>query len=109
MVRKDSYQPSLSLLKSVCYPDIHRFSNEATAWGCEYEKVAFQAKVSALHEVLKIYNCGFFVSARHPYLGASPDALMQCTCCAQGTIESNSPWCAREASFQEAVEQSKNF
>ena len=108
----DPHQPSLSLLKSVCYPDIHRFSNKATAWGCEHEKEAlqlYQTKVSALHEGLKISNCGFFVSAEHPYLGASPDALMQCTCCGQGTIEIKCPWCAREASLQEAVEQSKNF
>lgn len=31
------YQPSLSLLKSVCYPDIYKFSNPAITWGCDHE------------------------------------------------------------------------
>lgn len=30
--------PSISLLKSVCYPEIKNFATEATAWGCEDEK-----------------------------------------------------------------------
>ena len=32
--------------------------------------------------------CGvfFFVSVAHPFLGASPDALIQCDCCGEGVV-----------------------
>ena len=30
----DCHQPSLSLLKSIFYPEIHQFSTKATTWGC---------------------------------------------------------------------------
>ena len=34
VLHTDPHQPSLSLLKSICYPEIHRFSTQATTWGC---------------------------------------------------------------------------
>ena len=36
----DPHQPSISLPKSICYPETHRFSTKATIWGCEHEKDA---------------------------------------------------------------------
>ena len=54
------HQPSLSLLKSICYPEIHRFSTKATTWGCEHEKdalSAYKAKMSASHEDLNVFLC----------------------------------------------------
>ena len=112
VLHTDPHQPSLSLLKSVCYPEIHRFSSKATSWGCEHEKIALQTyttRISALHEGLKVSNCGFFVSVENPYLGASPDALIDCTCCGQGTVEIKCPLCASETSLQEAADQRKHF
>ena len=36
-------QPSLSLLKAICYPESYKFSTQATSWGCEHEKDAIEA------------------------------------------------------------------
>ena len=30
--------PSLSLIKSICYPEAHGFKVQATSWGCEHER-----------------------------------------------------------------------
>ena len=38
----------------------------------------------------------------HPFLGASPDAMIQCVCCGQGVVEVKCPFCVSEMSFQEA-------
>ena len=87
VIRTDPHQPSLSLLNSVCYPEIHKFSTQATSWGCEHEKealLAYKTQTAPSHEGFAIGSCGFFVSVEHPFLCASPDAMMQCVCCGQG-------------------------
>lgn len=86
VLHTDCHRPSLSLLKSICYPEIHRFSTKATTWGCEHEKdalIAYKDKMSVSHEELNLTSCGFYLSAEHPFLGASLDALTECKCCGQ--------------------------
>ena len=112
VLRTDPHQPSLSLLNSICYPDIHKFSTQATSWGCEHEKdalLAYKTQMAPAHEGFTVSKCGFFVSVEHPFLGASPDALIQCMCCGQGVVEIKCPLCACETSFREAVNGVRNF
>ena len=86
----DPHQPSISLPKNICYPKTCRFSTKATIWGCEHKKDALQAyktQIMGCHSGLNVTSCGFFTSVEHPFLGASPDALIECNCCGQGVIE----------------------
>lgn len=39
------------------------------------------------HKNLKVSDSGFFTSVEHPYVGASPDSLVECSCCGQGICE----------------------
>ena len=32
-------------------------------------------------------HVAFFICVEHPFLGASPDALIECNCCGQGVME----------------------
>ena len=34
----DPAMPALSLIMSICHPELYRFKNTATAYGCEHEK-----------------------------------------------------------------------
>ena len=43
-------KPSQSLIKSICYPELHKFSNDATKWGMKYEDVARKAYVGEITE-----------------------------------------------------------
>lgn len=43
-------QPSHSLIKTICYPHIFRFSNAATEHGCKHEKKALAAYELAMKE-----------------------------------------------------------
>lgn len=38
----DLANPSKSLILSVCYPGVFRFSNKATKWGCQHELLALE-------------------------------------------------------------------
>ena len=112
VLHTDPHQPSMSLLNSVCYPEIYKFSTQATSWGCEHEKdalLAYKAQISPLHTDCKVSSCGFFVSTEYPFLGASPDALVQCMCCGEGAVEIKCPLCAGEKSLREAVDGARNF
>ena len=89
VLHTDPHKPSVLLLRSVCYPESNRCSTQATVWGCEHEKDARQAYKSqmiASHDGLAITSSGFFVSTEHPYLGASPDALIEFNCCGMGEV-----------------------
>ena len=103
----------MSLLKRVCYPDAHKFSNKATQYGCEHEKQAredYKSQMMEKHTDFKVSPCGFFVDQTTPYIGASPDALVECTCCDKGVIEIKCPFCAKDEQSSHAVaEKCKSF
>ena len=43
------------------------------------------------HHHVKIDACGLFVLAETPYIGASPDSLVTCSCCGNGLVEIKCP------------------
>ena len=38
------------------------------------------------HENFSANECGFFISLKIPYIGASPDDLVSCNCCGNGCL-----------------------
>jgi len=38
--KSDPAQPSKSLIKTICYPDVFNFSTAATRYGCKHEHMA---------------------------------------------------------------------
>ena len=62
------------------------------------------------HLNFKLTPCGFFVDEQTPYLGASPDALVECSCCGCGVVEVKCPLCASNArSLDDVVQERKKF
>ena len=43
VLHTNSDMPSVSLIKSICYPGSYRFSVGATKWGCQHETLALDA------------------------------------------------------------------
>ena len=83
-------KPSHSLIMSICHPELVKFSNEATKWGCSHEvtaKEAYYQVQKARHQELKVEESGFFISTEHGFLGATPDGLVSCKCCGKGVFE----------------------
>lgn len=100
-------QPSQSLIKLICYPEVHKFSTEATKWGCEHEKVARKQYIdmqAKKHKNFKVSDSGFVIDTNYPHLGASPDGIISCDCCnGCGVLEIKCPFSCRSVSWQEGI------
>ena len=48
VVHTSQQQPSIYLLRNICYPDVYSFKSSATEWGCLHEKDALEACKSAI-------------------------------------------------------------
>lgn len=96
----------------VCYPETHSFTSAATSYGCSHEdeaKETYKTRMTG-HADFTIKPCGFYIDQEAPYLGASPDALVECTCCGVGVLEVKCPWCAKDSqSLEDVSEQRKEF
>ena len=44
------------------------------------------------HKDVKVEPCGLFVLQNKSFLGASPDAVVSCSCCGKGVLESKCPY-----------------
>ena len=87
---------SQSLIRQIRYPEITKFRNEAIKWGCEHDgaaKALHVEKMKMSHTNFVHKDSGLVVSTTFPFLGASPDGLVQCDCCGQGVLEVKSPSC----------------
>ena len=103
----DPSQPSVSLIKRICYPESYKFFSKATSWDLEHEKDAKAAYISSCksdHRDLRFSETGLVVNSDYPFLGASPDGEVACSCCGKGIIEIKCPFTCREKTFDEAVE-----
>ncbi|GLV43867.1 hypothetical protein CBL_11553 [Carabus blaptoides fortunei] len=110
--KTDLNKPSLSLLRSICYPKNYSFATRATKYGCSHEKDAIQSyreRMMGTHQNFAIKEVGLVLNPQHPYFGASPDSLIRCDCCGQGCLEVKCPYCANEVGIQETLEKSKKF
>ena len=104
-------KPLYSLLKAVCYPESAVFRSPATDWGCQHENDAIARYRSVLtsHDDMSIMKCGFHISSKYPFIGASPDALVQCNCCGEGVVEVKCPFWAKDKTIQDSCESSHSF
>ena len=85
----DPSQPSISLDYSICYPEMSKFQTAATAYGCKHEPQARQkyADIATSHSDFSLSSRGFVISTASPFIGASPDGLVSCSCCGKGICE----------------------
>jgi len=90
--KKDNTPPE-SIVKTVLrYND---FSSKATQWGRKHEPAArrkYTLSLGKTHDNFKVSECGLLVCENMPYLGASPDGLVECSCCGMGVLEVKCPF-----------------
>jgi len=94
----DVSNPTQSLISSICYPQLHKFTTRATTWGCEHEtisRISFLDMAKLLHINCE-YHSGLVIHRNHPYIGPSPDGFVQCSCCGYGVLEIKCLYCIRE-------------
>nr|CAH7742876.1 unnamed protein product [Callosobruchus chinensis] len=97
-------KPSLSLIKQICYPLKFSFKTKETEWGLRHEPIAlesYQTDSANYHQDLVIKKVGLVIQPTWPQLGASPDALVSCSCCGNGCVEIKCPYLLKTLSLQE--------
>ena len=50
-----------------------------------------------LHDTTFVSKSGLVVSTERPFLGASPDGIIQCSCCGKSVLEIKCPFVLKEA------------
>ena len=86
----DPAMPAVSLIMSICYPELSKFCTEAIKWGCEHEGVArekYKTMYQPFHNRFSLTESGLFIHPDYPFMGASPDGLVSCLCCGEGVCE----------------------
>ena len=96
---KEKNSPDSLLKRLLCNVDISHIP--AIKWGVEKEDTArreYIAKMSSLHQGFRCTLTGLVVNPQYPFLGASPDALVECSCCGgQGSVEIKCPFSGKGA------------
>ena len=67
----------------------------AMKWGRENEDRGCQQYISCMegkHDNFRVKKSGLVVDPKYPFLGASPDGLVSCTCCGTGVVEIKCPF-----------------
>lgn len=101
-------KPALSTVKKVCYPQQNRQTDNVPKpiqWGRDHEDTARDSYVTQnelRHLEMKVECCGFIINPSFPELGATPDALVCCTCCGKGCVEIKCPYKHRDHNILQA-------
>ena len=90
--------PSESLIQRLLQ-ERYTVKSAAIQWSIQHEPAArkqYLELTSKNHSDFSFKLAGLFVNPSYPYLGASPDGLVSCTCCGEGVIEIKCPYGIRE-------------
>ena len=82
-------------------------------WGCKHEDTARKSyeklQLQRSHKDLTIESAGFKISAQYPFVGATSDGYVNCTCCGSGIIEIKCPYNAKDMNVNDAAGNIDNF
>ena len=99
-------------MEKICYPTAYSFTSSATTWGCQHEDEAIAAFLDYYafeHMDVDFKRSGLVVNPKYPFLGASPDAWVTCSCHSGSLVEVKCPYRCRENSLEQLSSTSKDF
>uniref|UniRef100_A0A8C8EZC9 YqaJ viral recombinase domain-containing protein n=1 Tax=Oncorhynchus tshawytscha TaxID=74940 RepID=A0A8C8EZC9_ONCTS len=85
--------------KTMHYNDSELHHVPAVLWGRDMEDTArkyYTEEMSKIHANFSVKLSGLVVRNDQPHLGASPDGLVNCSCCGRGTLEVKCPYKYRD-------------
>ena len=53
------------------------------------------------HDSLSVSQAGFYIDVDMPFIGASPNGLVECSCCGKGLLEIKCSYCIKEKLLDE--------
>ena len=58
------------------------------------------------HSNFSLLESGLVINPLYPHFGATPDGIVQCTCCGRGVVEVKCPYRCKDTSFKKASQDS---
>ena len=104
--------PAPSLIKTICYPESTKFYSVACEYGFKHESEArreYMYMMKKDHTSFKVTECGLVIDPMFPFLGATPDGLVTCGCCGNGSLEIKCPFSCRKKELKEVAEENSRF
>lgn len=98
--------PSLSLIKRMCHAQRNKLAVPAVQYGRQKEAEAlarYRKVVHELHDNIQFQESGLFISKEHPFLAATPNMLVQCTCYGAGVVEVKCPWKVKDGHLSDLL------
>ncbi|XP_038048751.1 uncharacterized protein LOC119722624 [Patiria miniata] len=108
----DPRMPSKSLINTICYPEAVKLSTKATEYGLTHETEVlckYKDNMEQGHSDFIIRKSGFVIHPEVPYLGASPDSIVSCSCCGHGSSEVKCPFSKTDMMIQDAIISDDGF
>ena len=112
-VATEIMKPFVSLIKPICYPDptVDRFVSAACSCGLYYEDTArkeYVAIMKEMHVDFEVNKTGLIVDPMYPFMGASPNGLVSCTCCGRGVLEMKCPFSSKDKELHSVTDKNSN-
>ncbi|KAH9361471.1 hypothetical protein HPB48_004586 [Haemaphysalis longicornis] len=98
--------PLASLLKTICMPHADKPSTPPMKYGREKDAEAllkYKSLSEKQHEDVNFKEAGLFVRTEHVYLGATPDLLVECSCCGASVVEVKCPWKVKDGQLSDLL------
>ncbi|XP_067655510.1 uncharacterized protein [Haliotis asinina] len=107
LVMKKTTDPKNTIMKVMGYNTKDISKKSAVAWGSDNEARARKQYVkhqSTQHTQFACRAVGLLISCQRPYVAASSDGTVVCTCCGRGCLEIKCPYKHRDHDILTAVE-----
>ena len=62
-----------------------------------------QNGLNAKPDTVDVCKAGLHVDVQYPYMGASPDGIINCECCGKGVLEIKCPFCVKNETIDDAT------
>lgn len=88
-------KPAISTIMRICYPEKTMFSSPAIRYGRNWEDFAKQQFDNEMVIIHKNYTCrkaGLIVDKTCNFFAASPDGIIECSCCGKSVLEIKCPY-----------------
>lgn len=92
-------KPSASLIKSICFPNMHQVMTKEMQYGLSSEPLArvnYCDIAKSKHTYFELCEQGLCLNNEYPHILASPDGYIWCMCCGYGVLEIKCPYRAKD-------------
>ena len=112
LTRRNDTPPENLTMRIMDYKSYDLSGKKEIRWGLDNEDLArekFVALMSSTHNSFNCRKAGFIISKQMPFLGASPDGVIECQCCGRGVLEIKCPFKYKSSLLADVINTDGTF